>query len=188
MPDLGNDLTNEPLPAFRYHPEPVTSGSVEEATVDCVACGKRRSHVYVGPVYAEDDYSGRLCPWCLADGTAARKLGAAFTEVGTDVPPQLTASVLDELAHRTPGFEAWQQEHWMFHCDDACAFVGRIGRGDLDELPDALEMLLHENDAFGWSPEQSQEYVDALEIDGETTAYLFRCLACGTHQAYSDAA
>ena len=86
------------------------------------------------------------------------------------------------------GFDAWQQDHWLFHCGDACAFLGRIGRNDLEALPDALDMLMHENVEFGWTVRESQEYVDALDADGEATAYLFRCLVCGSHLAFSDSA
>lgn len=34
---------------------------------------------------------------------------------------------LDELIHRTPGYCGWQQEYWIAHCDDYCAFVGYVG-------------------------------------------------------------
>lgn len=179
---------SEGLPDFRYHPDPMASGSVAEVTVECVACEKDRSHVYVGPVYASGEYSSKFCPWCIADGTAASKFDAKFTDVGWGVPPEISASVRDELAQRTPGFHSWQQDHWLFHCGDACAFLGRIGRQHLEELPDALDMLLHENDEFGWTTRESQEYIDGLAADGEATAYLFRCLVCGTHLAFSDSA
>ena len=43
--------------------------------------------VYVGPVFAaHDDVDGPLCPWCIADGTAAERFEAEFTDVGVDVP------------------------------------------------------------------------------------------------------
>jgi uncharacterized protein CbrC (UPF0167 family) len=179
---------NEALPVFRYHPDPVVSGSIEEATVVCVACGKPRTHIYVGPVYAKRDPSGQFCPWCVSDGTAASKFDAEFTDVGWGVPTEVSESIRDEVAHRTPGFHAWQQDHWLYHCGDACAFLGRIGRQELGELPDALDMLMHESDAFGWSERESREYVDGLNADGEATAYLFRCLVYGTQLAFSDSA
>jgi hypothetical protein len=47
---------------------------------------------------------------------------------------------------------------------------------------------MHENVEFGWTVRESQEYVDALDADGEATAYLFRCLVCGSHLAFSDSA
>lgn len=141
-----------------------------------------------GPVYAKRDPSGQFCPWCIADGTAASKFDAEFTDVDWGVPTENSESIRDEVAHRTPGFHTWQQDHWLYHCGDACAFLRRIGRQELGELPDALDMLMHENDAFGWSERESREYVDGLDADGEATAYLFRCLVCGIHLAFSDSA
>jgi uncharacterized protein len=179
---------NEALPVFRYHPDPVASGSIERSSVLCASCGKPRTHIYVGPTYAEGDFSGQICPWCIADGTAATKFAVEFTDVGWGDSEQVSESIRDVLAHRTPGFHAWQQDHWLFHCGDACAFLGRVGRDEVAELPDALEMLMRENDAFGWSKRESTEYVDGLDADGETTAYLFRCLVCGEHLAFSDSA
>jgi hypothetical protein len=178
----------ESLPAFRYHPDPLASGSVQAATVDCLACGEQRSYVYVGPVYAEGEYSGKFCPWCIADGTAATTLDAEFTDVGSGVPPEIAASVLDEISHRTPRFDSWRQDHWLYHCGDACAFLGPVGRPELERFPDVLEMLVHENDSLGWSESESRMYVDALDAEGEATAYLFRCLVCGMHLAFSDSA
>jgi len=94
--------------------------------------------------------------------------------------------VTHEIATRTPGFLAWQQEHWLYHCGDGSAFLGRVGYLDLQAFPDALEMLLHENDEYGWTAEQSTAYVERLRADGDATAYLFKCNLCGRHLAYSD--
>jgi uncharacterized protein CbrC (UPF0167 family) len=75
----------EPLPPFRYHPDPLATDSIELRDESCVACGRRRGAVYAGPVYAETDLDERLCPWCIADGTAAEGYGAEFIETGDDV-------------------------------------------------------------------------------------------------------
>jgi uncharacterized protein len=177
------------LPSFRYHPDPLSTGSVVEASDACRSCGQRRGYIYVGPIYAAGEIPGRaICPWCIADGRAGSEFDAEFTDVGWGVPEDVPASVLREVSQRTPGFSAWQQDHWLYHCDDACAFLGRVGRADLGRYPDALDVLLHENDCFGWTAEQSRSYVDSLDASGEATAYLFRCLICNAHLAFSDTA
>lgn len=177
------------LPSFRYHPDPLNTGSVSEASDECHCCGQRRGYIYVGPIYAAGEIPRRaICPWCIAEGRASSEFDAEFTDVGWGVPEDVPASVLHEVSHRTPGFSTWQQDHWLYHCGDACAFLGRVGRADLDQYPDALEMLLHENDSFGWKAEQSRRYVDSLDASGEATAYLFRCLICNAHLAFSDTA
>ncbi len=98
----------------------------------------------------------------------------------------MTADVVETITMRTPGFSGWQQERWMFHCSDGAAFLGPVGRRELQTYPDALEVLRHEHDEYGWPQEQVEEYLAALDKDGQPTAYLFRCRHCGTHLAYSD--
>jgi uncharacterized protein CbrC (UPF0167 family) len=166
--------------------DPVATGSVKASSVECVVCGQSRGYIYTGPVYATEKDDNEICPWCIADGSAADRLDAQFTDVGWGVPDDVPAAACEEIAQRTPGFVSWQQDHWLYHCADGCAFLGAVGRRDLDDCPDALEVLLHENDQFGWIPEQSQRYVDSLDADGQPTAYLFSCLHCGVHLAFSD--
>lgn len=68
------------LPKFKYHPDPVGTGSIVESDVECCCCGKTRGYIYVGPVYAEEEYEECICPWCIADGSARKKLDARFTD------------------------------------------------------------------------------------------------------------
>lgn len=175
-------------PTFLYHPNPIGTGSVVSSESRCRACGTARGLIYTGPVYAVESGGLRnnLCPWCIADGIAAEKFGAEFTDVGWGVPEDVPEHVRREIATRTPGFSGWQHEQWLYHCSDATAFLGCAGFAELSQHSDALDMVLHENDEFGWSALQSQTYVDGLTPDGESTAYLFRCRQCGCHLAYTD--
>jgi uncharacterized protein CbrC (UPF0167 family) len=119
--------SSPPLPDFPYHPDPFRTGSITSSTVPCAVCGHAYGYVYVGPVFAtHDGIEGPLCPWCIADGSAAARLHLEFTDVRNDeVPATVPGRVLDEIAERTPGFSGWQQEHWLYHCDDGAAFVGK---------------------------------------------------------------
>ena len=175
----------EPLPAFRYHPDPLATGSVEPSGIECVACGRARGFTYVGPVYAVEEVDG-ICPWCIADGTAASAFDAEFTDAASAAPTGIEASTIDQLVHRTPGYDSWQQDRWLYHCDDGCAFLGAVGRIELEAHPDALAMLRHEFNDFGWNRNEVEDYIDALSGHGSPTAYLFRCLHCAAHLAYSD--
>jgi uncharacterized protein CbrC (UPF0167 family) len=147
------------LPVFRYHPDPVTTEMVTATARVCRCCGEARGVVYAGRVHAAEDLEEQLCPWCIADGSAARAFGAEFTDVGTGVPPGVPPEVLDELATRTVGFAGWQQEHWMYHCNDAAAFLGLAV-----DAPSGLSA-----------------------VASVSTTYLFRCLHCPTELSYSDA-
>jgi len=91
------------LPSFRYHPDPVGTGSVTASDAECVVCGERRGFIYAGPVYAEGDYEDAVCPWCIADGSASESLGATFVDseafaVGT--PDEVFQRILGSLPAR----------------------------------------------------------------------------------------
>ncbi|MEU9913259.1 CbrC family protein [Streptomyces sp. NPDC051001] len=161
------------LPVFRYHPDPLATGSVVPSEARCDCCGQHRGFAYDGPVYAVADPSGVLCPWCLADGSASERYEAQFTETEGRVPMEVRL----EVDRRTPGFRGWQQERWLTHCGDAAAFLGRAGAADVRRHPDALADLAAE---FG------QEFCAALDAGGQPTAYLFACLHCDRHLAYAD--
>ncbi|MET9535060.1 MULTISPECIES: CbrC family protein [unclassified Streptomyces] len=175
----------ELLPEFPYHPDPVATGVVVPSDATCLCCERKRGHIYTGPVYAAEDLTGHLCPWCIADGSAAERFDAHFTggtSLGDDVPLKVFAAV----DSRTPGFEAWQEPQWFFHCGDGAAFLGLVGAGELAAHPDALGMLRQEVSGFGWSSDHSTHYLASLDKDGQPTAYLFRCRVCAVHLAYSD--
>jgi hypothetical protein len=61
-------------------------------------------------VYAEAELDDQLCPWCIADGSAAAKFDAQFTDVLWAVPDEVSAEVTEEVLRRTPGLSGWQQE------------------------------------------------------------------------------
>lgn len=89
------------LPEFRYHPDPIRTGSVIASDDDCECCEGPRGLAYVGPVYAEDDIE-TICPWRIADGRAAAEFDAEFTSVD-QAHPGIPGEVLDEVLRRTPG-------------------------------------------------------------------------------------
>ncbi len=182
----GTVRTTMSLPSFPYHPDPLATGFVVEAETLCRACGRSRGYVYTGPVFAEEELDAALCPWCIEDGTAAARFDADFTDVGWGIPPGVPAEVTERIARRTPGFTGWQQEHWLYHCDDGTAFLGLVGRKELEPYPDAIEVLRHEHDEYGWPAQQVDDYIAALDTDGQQRAYLIRCRHCGRHLAYSD--
>jgi hypothetical protein len=174
------------FPEFPYHPDPRSTGFVRESDGECRACGEARGYIYTGPVFAVEELGEELCPWCIADGTAAAAFDAQFTDVDDDAPDDVPPEAVEQIARRTPGFSGWQQEHWLYHCGDGAAFLGLAGAKELAPHPDAIDALRRELDDYGWSQEQVEEYLAALDRDGQPTAYLFRCRHCGQHLAYSD--
>jgi uncharacterized protein len=179
------------LPSFRYHPDPVATGSVKPAPdTPCLGCNRIRGYIYNGPAYTEKNFilDNSVCPWCIADGTAAKQFGATFNDGGTmdDVP----AGVMTEIEERTPGFHGWQQEIWLTCCDDAAAFLGSAGVKELEnDFPDAIPVVRkHIQEDYGFSGADLDEFFQSLRKDDQPTAYIFRCLHCQQYLAYADQA
>jgi uncharacterized protein CbrC (UPF0167 family) len=177
------------LPTFKYHPDPITTGSIKRSDAECECCGKQRGFIYTGPVYAVEEFVNCFCPWCIADGSAHTKFDATFTDAagvgGYSEPAVVPAAVIDEVAFRTPGFSSWQQRHWLACCGDAAAFVGRAGHTELEhQWPDAIPPIQQSCGLVDGA--QWQSFFRALDKDGSPTAYVFQCLHCGKYLGSTD--
>lgn len=175
------------LPVFRYHPDPLRSGSVMASTESCIRCGQARGYLYSGPVYAGEDLDDALCPWCIADGSANEEFDAEFVDVeafADGVPEE----VIEEISRRTPGFSSFQAEQWPACCDDGTAFLAPVGSAELEgEFREfqgsVLNHIIHE---MGISGGAATRLLGSLNRDRGPTAYLFRCLHCGAHHVHVD--
>jgi uncharacterized protein len=172
------------VPNFKYHPDPIATGSVKPSDAECLCCGQKSDLIYTGPVYAIANLRGCLCPWCIADGTAHAKFDAAFTD--SDAIPDVPMSVVEEVAHRTPGFSGWQQERWWTHCGDAGAYLGDAEGFNLNEqqVSELIEAI--EPDFFVWSEQDWRKYFEAPGVGTRVSVYVFRCLHCGRIGGYAD--
>lgn len=177
------------IPSFKYHPDPIASGSIEQRDITCVCCGERRSYVYVGPVYGERDLDEQICPWCISSGLAHNKFGAEFTDIDAignyDPAVSLAPDIRAEIAFRNPGFNGWQQERWLVHCDDARAFLGPAGKTEIVEYG-SQELIDSLRTDIGLSDEEFEDYFQKISRNSAPTAYVFRCLHCGQFAGYSD--
>lgn len=170
----------EKLPFFKYHPDPLKTGSfrVSDSPIVCPCCGKKNLIIYEGPFYSTADPYG-ICPDCIASGAAAEKFDGEFQDSestdGVDDPAKL-----DELTRRTPGYCGWQQEYWRAHCGDFCAFLGYVGYDDLKRMG-LLDEILDDPDIADY-----REYLPGLTRDGSVQGDLFQCLHCGKHLLHID--
>jgi uncharacterized protein len=176
------------LPVFRYHPDPIASGSIIASDVKCLGCNEHRGFAYTGAVYSVHDLDDALCPWCIFDGTAHNFFEAEFVDpkaVGDygrwDAVPH---SVIEEVCFRTPSFNGWQEERWYTHCGDAAEFVGPVGVAELRSLNSELYRSIAEESGF--SGDELAQYMESLDKDAGPTAYAFRCRICGAWGGYSD--
>jgi uncharacterized protein len=135
-------MAEEPLPHFRYHPDPVaTRMLVPRAGFVCPVCQRSRAYAYVGP-YSSDNWGfengEEICPWCIADGSAARTLNATFAVTYAELPLEART----ELEQRTPSFHCVQQERWLDHHDDAAAYIGEVDFERYLQLPPAAQLVV----------------------------------------------
>ena len=174
------------LPTFRYHPDPLKSGSIVESGQDCRVCGESRGYIYTGPVYCEEDVGDEICPWCIADGSASGAFDATFVDMSAfdeDTPE----SVKEEIAERTPGYSAWQSEQWPGCCGDAMAFLQPAGTRELRQEQElegiAMGHIVHE---MGISGGAATQLLESLDRDSGPTAFVFQCLKCNRHHLFID--
>src|SRR5262245_31850617 len=103
------------LPVFKYHPDPLSSGSIKESKELCRCCGEERGCIYIRSVYAQENLDESICPWCIAEGRAHDRFDAVFIDEAI-LPDELPEAVMEELAERTPGYTTWQSERWFACC------------------------------------------------------------------------
>lgn len=181
--------STETLPDFKYHPDPVATGVVvADAGAPCLSCNRIRGYVYDGPVFSEKFHYLQhcLCPWCIADGSAARQFGAEFADSGT--LDGVSDEVRLEIARRTPGFPSWQEAQWLACCGDGAEFLGAAGAAELrTQYPDAIKAVEHcLREDFDLAGKELKEFLAGLSRDDQPTAYIFRCRHCRKYLAYVD--
>ena len=180
----------EQLPFFSYYRDPMATGSFRTSSVSCVACGRARGVIYVGSVFGDraEEVDESICPWCLADGSAAERFGVSFAS-DEDAPSDVAAAVREELSRRTPCFIGFQSPQWLFHCSDAAVYDKTVGYDGLVATPADLAAVRAAEAGASWSdPSDLDAFVQALEADGSPTAHMFTCRHCGVRLAYSDTA
>lgn len=108
------------LPRFELFENPVRERSVRKSRKACGVCGRARGWVLAGSA---------ICPWCVADGTAATRLEITFNSV-PDLPP-LQSDDVELVEKRTPVAPGWPT--WKTCCGKACVYLGQAGPNDLLE-------------------------------------------------------
>ncbi|MBL8755243.1 MAG: CbrC family protein [Planctomycetes bacterium] len=176
----------EPLPTFRFHPDPVQSGAVEPSPEPCGCCGKARGHVYTGPCYVEDDFDAVLCPWCIADGSAFRRFGVTFADI--EPQPDFDPRIAAELEERTPGITTWNPIDWPACCKTPMAYLEPAGHAELTARHAELTAALPAWGAteLDMTPDEATQLCQRLQRDHAPTAHVFRCLVCRRPRAVFD--
>lgn len=167
------------LPKFKYHPNAykLELGIFTNEQGVCSVCNQPRTLKYEGPIYSieEPDY---ICPWCIADGLAAAKYDGQFSDdLGVEEVPE---DKLEEIIYRTPGYVSWQQEVWLTHCNEPCAFIDYVG---IEEIEPYFDELIDDIENLGYPVKVVKT---ALSKDGSLKGYLFECVNCGKKRIHID--
>ncbi|WP_264531988.1 CbrC family protein [Flavobacterium sp. N502540] len=178
------------LPRFKYSPNAYEIDVFTEEEGICSICSVKRNLKYTGSFYSieEPEY---ICPWCINDGSVSKKYNGEFNDysgienVSPDPSIQSKINISEkhllEVCERTPSYVSWQQEVWLTHCNEPCAFIGyannKIIEPFLDELKEDIEVNI------GYDPELIRKY---LTTDGSLVGYLFQCVNCGQHRLHAD--
>jgi len=176
------------LPKFKYHPDPVKTGSFIKSDEICECCKEKKGYIYYGTLFADEDIE-YLCPWCIKNGDAYKKFSVEFVDPNAigdyGQLSQVSDEIKYELSHLTPSFYGWQEIRWWTHCNDASAFLGLFGKNELEALNDnaLINQLKSEIslDDLTWT-----EYYDLLAVDDSPTAYVFQCIHCKKLAGYTD--
>ena len=165
------------LPTFRYHPDPVATGSIAPSDATCLCCGEVRGYIYTASVYGPSRFRERLCPWCIASGAAASKYNCFFSDDTPLADAGLGRSIVLEVSRKTPGYSSWQQGEWQVCCGDACEFHGEATQRQLADLSgDRLAWHLRR---WTWGERDWQRLVEAYEPCGAMSVLRFVCRHCG---------
>lgn len=170
------------LPTFKYNPNAESLEIIKKEKTTCPVCGQDRDYVYEGPFYSVDEVEG-ICPWCIKDGSAAKKYDGEFQDAASCDPVD-KEEYLTELTTMTPGYSGWQQERWLSHCGDFCALKNYVGWTEIKDLKEELKDDLKEIKAdYGLTQEELEKY---LVNNGSMQGYLFQCLHCKKHRLTID--
>lgn len=177
---------SEILPNFKYHPNPLETGNIKLSNKICACCEKARGYIYTASVYSTHDLHESICPWCIADGSAAENFSANFNDCSNCVKlPNISDEIISEIFERTPGYESWQGNILLYHCDDGCEFHGDLSNQEAKELNEiAIQKFCFENNLE--EEELGKEFIQYYEKGGNPAIYKFVCRHCGEIKLYTD--
>lgn len=168
------------LPKFKYSPNAYTLPIFEEEEGVCSACNENRNLRYNCSFYSieEPEY---ICPWCIENGKAAETFEGEFNDYeGIENSKNISKELLLAVTERTPSYPSWQQEVWLTHCNQPCAFIGFADYKTIEpfmaELQDDINNLGIDHEFI----------LRNLSTDGRVVGYLFQCLNCKQHRLHVD--
>ena len=105
-------------PKFRYFRDPYADdgGVFDESDEPCECCGRSTGYQYRYFIYAEDEIEV-ICPWCIADGSAAEKFHGTFVDDVNIPEDAISTEYREELTKRTPSHFSFQDQRPSFKAE-----------------------------------------------------------------------
>ncbi|MCL1948397.1 MAG: CbrC family protein [Turicibacter sp.] len=170
------------LPTFKYHPNPLKTGAFKQGEpFICECCEKETTIYYTGVLYTPEEIS-TLCPDCIHSGRASATFDGQFV---ADIEDGATISkeAQTELFKRTPSYASWQDEIWLTHCGDGCAFIDYVGWDDIKGKLDDFADLRADSSDYADDISHLEKY---MHNGGDFQGYLFQCLHCHKYRLHAD--
>jgi len=173
-----------PLPSFKYFNDPLNHRVIKESKITCLVCDKNNGYIVDCSVYPDpnDEYSGNICPWCIADGMAHLKLSITFNLISNIEAVPILPESTEVLITKTPGFPTWNYKHWLCHCSDCMVFMGDASREDINQR-EFLEKIF---DIPKGIRDVWPRIVENYKPGGSPTFLKFKCLHCNEFRYYAD--
>ncbi|WP_081790755.1 CbrC family protein [Deinococcus phoenicis] len=169
---------------FPYYADPLADGCFKQEAITCEVCEQRREWAYTGGLYAANEPDS-LCPWCVADGSAAARFEGTFQDVyfSETASTESRSAVLE----RTPRVVLWNPVHWPDHCGECCTYLGTLDPSAQPQLA-AQESIQWEARDLARSISATWTAEDLLDcaVRGTMTLHLFRCRNCETYSLSLD--
>jgi uncharacterized protein len=178
-----------PLPEFKYHKKPLTSGVFIESEDECSVCGMKNKYRYDGPIFSEEEIESAICPECIKNGKAREKFQLEFVDrrsIGDNGRwENVGEEIKDIICFNTPGFYGYQHEKWWTHCKDAAVFLGSFNGYELkgQVLDDMENLLLKDGDL---TRNNARKLILKCNNDSGPYLFLFQCLKCDVFGGYVD--
>ena len=180
------------LPNFKYSPNAFELDLFEKTEGFCSICEQKRNLKYKSSFYCKEkpDY---ICPWCISDGEAAVKYNGTFNyyygiegvnydeESPSTIETTINKDLLFEITNKTPSYTSWQQEVWLTHCNEPCAFIGYADKETIKPYLEELKEDIELDEMYG-----EEIITNYLTKNGGLVGYLFQCTKCGNHRLHVD--
>jgi uncharacterized protein len=180
------------LPNFKYSPNAYELDIFEKKEGICSICEQTRNLKYTSSFYCTGNPE-YICPWCIENGKAAEKYKGVFNDyfgiegVNYDEDsPTMSETTLDKdlllkITNMTPSYTSWQQEVWLTHCKEPCAFIGYADKETIKPYLEELKDDIESNEGYG-----AEVIKTHLSKNGSLVGYLFQCTICGNHRLHVD--